>query len=63
MFTYIDPSVRERLIEAGKLIRIDRDGEWIAPDAEHRGGTSSILRPIPLPLPCGYAHHEVTWSA
>jgi len=63
MFTYIDPSVRERLIEAGKLIRIDRDGESIAPDAENGGGTISILGPIPLPLQFGDEHYEVQWYA
>ena len=63
MFTYIDPSVRERLIEAGKLIRIDRDGESIAPDAENGGGTISILGPIPLPLQFADEHYEVQWYA
>ncbi len=63
MFTYIDPSVREWLIEAGKLIRIDRDGESIAPDADNGGGTISILGPIPLPLTLGDEHYEVQWYA
>ncbi len=63
MFTYIDPSVRERLTEAGKLIRIDRDGESIAPDAENGGGTISILGPIPLPLQFGDEHYDVRWYA
>jgi GTP cyclohydrolase II len=53
MFTYIDPSVRQRLIEAGKLFRIDRDG----------AGTISALGPIPLPLQLGEQHIDVQWYA
>ena len=43
MFTYIDPTVRERLEAAGKLYRIDRIS----------GGTISVLGPIPMPLHIG----------
>ena len=32
MFTYIDPSVRERLLDAGKLLRIDSNGQPISAD-------------------------------
>ena len=64
MFTYIDPTVRERLVEAGKLVRINRDGEVIAPDHSSGGGGSiSILGPIPLPLAFGGKHYEVQWYA
>ena len=64
MFTYIDPTVRKRLIDAGKLVRIDRDGERIDPDATAGGGGSiSILGPIPLPLAFGDAHFDVQWYA
>jgi hypothetical protein len=52
MFTYIDPTVRERLVAAGKLILINRDGERLAPD-QSGGGSISILGPIPLPLAFG----------
>ena len=38
MFTYIDPTVRERLVEAGKFVRINSDGELIAPDHSPGGG-------------------------
>jgi len=53
MFTYIDPTVRERLVAAGKLFRIDRDG----------GGTISVLGPIPMPLQLGERHVDVQWYA
>jgi GTP cyclohydrolase II len=53
MFTYIDPTVRERLVAAGKLFRIDRDG----------GGTISVLGPIPMPLQLGDRHIDVQWYA
>ena len=64
MFTYIDPTVRERLVESGKLFRINRDGELIAADHSPGGGGSiSILGPIPLPLTFGDSHYEVQWFA
>jgi GTP cyclohydrolase II len=53
MFTYIDPTVRQRLIEAGKLFHIDRDST----------GTISVLGPIPLPLQVGENHIDVQWYA
>lgn len=52
MFTYIDPTVRERLAAAGKLFRIAADG-----------GTISVLGPIPLPLQHGDGHIDVHWYA
>ena len=64
MFTYIDPTVRERLVAAGKLVRINSDGELIAPDHSPGGGGSiSILGPIPLPLSFGEKHYDVQWYA
>lgn len=64
MFTYLDPTVRERLVAAGKLVRIDRDGREIALDAEHGGGGSiSILGPIPLPLMLDGKRYDVEWYA
>jgi GTP cyclohydrolase II len=53
MFTYIDPTVRERLEAAGKLYRIDR----------RDGGTISVLGPIPMPLHIGGRHVDVEWYA
>ena len=63
MFTYLDPSVRERLIGAGKLVRIDRSGATVAADRQGGGDTISILGPIPLPLTFGAAHYDVQWFA
>ena len=64
MFTYIDPTVRERLIAQQKLVRIDRDGQPIPFDqSSHGGGSISILGPIPLPLTLGDKHYEVQWYA
>ncbi len=65
MFTYIDPNVRSRLIEQGKLIRIDVQGQRSdddqVPDPEAR--EISILGPIPLPLERHGRHFEAQWYA
>jgi GTP cyclohydrolase II len=53
MFTYIDPTVRERLVAAGKFFKIDRIG----------GGTISVLGPIPMPLSVGGMDYSVQWFA
>jgi len=64
MFSYIDPSVRERLVAAGHLFRIDRDGNRLPEDAPTGSGqTVSILGPIPLPLDVGGRQIEVQWYA
>jgi GTP cyclohydrolase II len=64
MFTYIDPTVRERLVAAGKLVRVNRDGQEIPLDSEAGGGGSiSILGPIPLPLSIGGKRYLVDWYA
>lgn len=63
MFTYIDPTVRERLIAAGKFMRIDRDGTLLALDAKNSGDTISILGPIPLPLAFGTERFDAQWYA
>ena len=65
MFTYIDPNVRSRLIEQGKLIRIDADGKL--GDANQAPGSGAkainILGPIPLPLERHGRHFEAQWYA
>ena len=63
MFTYIDPTVRERLVEQGKLFRIDREGAVVPLDHPSGGGTISILGPIPMPLQLGGHHVDVEWYA
>ena len=64
MFTYLDPTVRKRLEEHGKLFQIDRDGDQVPADRRpHAGGGISMLGPIPLPLKlCGH-EVEVDWYA
>lgn len=65
MFTYIDPNVRARLMEQGKLIRIDSEGRPIgAEEAPLTGAAAiSILGPIPLPLERHGRHYDVQWYA
>ena len=64
MFTYIDPTVRERLAEQGTLFQIDRDGARIEPGSAATGGhTISILGPIPLPLRLCDIEVDVQWFA
>ena len=65
MFTYIDPTVRERLVEQGTLFQIDRDGCRVAvgqalPPGSH---SISILGPIPLPLELCGSNFDVQWYA
>ncbi len=65
MFTYIDPNVRARLIESGKLIRIDAEGQPTDADQAPDPGARaiSILGPIPLPLERHGKHFEALWYA
>ena len=65
MFSYIDPTVRERLIAQGKLIRIDAEGQSTDPNHAPEPGARalSILGPIPLPLERHGRHYEATWYA
>lgn len=65
MFTYIDPTVRERLVEQGSLIRIDSDGQVTDPHAAPEPGARaiSILGPIPLPMERHGHHYEGEWYA
>jgi GTP cyclohydrolase II len=63
MFTYLDPTVRERLLAAGKLVRIDRDGSAIQAGASNGGDTISILGPIPLPVAFGAERYHAEWYA
>ena len=64
MFTYIDPTVRERLTAQGKLFQIDRDGKRLEPGSTAPGGhTISVLGPIPLPLHLCESRYEVQWYA
>jgi GTP cyclohydrolase II len=65
MFTYIDPNVRTRLIEQGKLIRIDAEGRRTDANQApvHGARAISILGPIPLPLERRGRHYQAEWYA
>jgi GTP cyclohydrolase II len=65
MFTYLNPNVRKRLIEQGKLIRINGRGERIAAETGPPEGELSInlLGPIPLPIQLGELSMSVRWYA
>lgn len=63
MFTYIDPTVRQRLVAAGQLVRINRAGQTLAPDDANGGETISILGPIPLPIAFGNERFSAQWFA
>jgi len=65
MFTYIDPTVRERLIAQGKLIRINERGEAISLDAAPPPGQTSLsmLGPIPLPSRLAGSGLTLNWYA
>ena len=65
MFTYLNPEIRERLIQKGKLVRIDAKGDML--DARQPSSPDSfalnLLGPIPLPLGRGHKHPTVNWYA
>ena len=65
MFTYIDPKVRSRLIEQGRLTRIDGRGRLLDAGAAVPENTHAIniLGPIPLPLALGEISMTVDWYA
>lgn len=52
MFTYINPEIRKKLIERGKLVRIDAAGNKQPLDGSPADGelAINILGPIPLPI-------------
>lgn len=55
MFAYIDPSAREELRAAKKLIRIDAHGRLVPVDgsSEDSDLTLNVLGPIPMPIQIG----------
>lgn len=64
MFSYIDPTVRERLAANGTLFRIDQNGRLVAPgEVADPGPTISILGPIPLPMQSGGDNLTANWYA
>lgn len=65
MFTYLNPTVRERLIADGKLIRIDQDGQRLDPRAPvpNTGTAINLIGPIPLPIALPSVQMKVQWYA
>jgi GTP cyclohydrolase II len=65
VFTYLNPDVREKLIDHGKLIRIDDHGNRLDPrlPAPTEGIAINMLGPIPLPLGRGERRPTVSWYA
>ncbi|MEL6214130.1 MAG: GTP cyclohydrolase II [Pseudomonadota bacterium] len=65
MFTYLDPAVRQRLVNENKLRRINRTGERLPIDETPMPGQLSInlLGPIPLPVSRNGWHHTFQWYA
>jgi GTP cyclohydrolase II len=65
MFTYLNPAVRARLAEAGKLFRIDRQGHRLPIDQPPPEGELAInvLGPIPLPVSLDDQQFTVQWYA
>jgi len=65
VFTYLNPEIRERLIDEGKLIRIDAKGQRLDPRAQPPTDSLALnlLGPIPLPLGIGAAPTTAAWYA
>jgi GTP cyclohydrolase II len=65
MFAYIDPSIRERLIETGQLIRIDARGKPIDVDSVSADSdlTLNVVGPIPMPVDIGEGNSVFQWYA
>lgn len=65
MFSYIDPTIRARLVAQGRLIRVDSSGAVLAADAvsERPGAILNVLGPIPLPMDVGGKQETFKWYA
>ncbi|MEM7467593.1 MAG: GTP cyclohydrolase II [Pseudomonadota bacterium] len=65
MFTYINPEVRSRLIERGKLVRINSSGQKISATKPPPEGdvAINILGPIPLPISLDDIEMSAEWYA
>ena len=65
MFAYIDPTVRQRLVDQNRLVRIDARGnllglEQTAPEGQH---AINVLGPIPLPVDLKQGEVTLDWYA
>ena len=65
MFTYLDPTIRSRLINEEKLIRIDYEGNRLDSDAPQAPGEIiiNLLGPIPMPIDTLEGRIFVQWYA
>lgn len=65
MFTYLDPSIRRRLIKEEKLIRIGYEGEQLDSEAPQAPGEViiNLLGPIPMPIDTLEGRIIVQWYA
>lgn len=65
MFTYLNPDVRKRLIEQGKLVRINSEGELIDVATPEAPGEYAVnlLGPIPMPVNLRSIQTTVQWYA
>ena len=65
MFTYLNPNIRTRLENEGKLTRINRRGELISDQNPVSPGEQiiNLLGPIPLPLRMSGKEYQATWFA
>jgi GTP cyclohydrolase II len=65
MFTYLDPTVRQRLLEQGKLVCVRSDGQAVPQDTSPPDDARaiSVLGPIPLPIDCGDVEYVPDWYA
>ena len=65
MFTYLDPSIRRRLIKEEKLIRIGYEGEQLDSEAPQAPGEViiNLLGPIPMPIDTLEGRIIVRWYA
>ncbi len=65
MFTYLDPDIRQQLIDSGKLVRINRHGNPVADKntMPQDDRVINLLGPIPLPLKLGGSDYPADWYA
>jgi len=65
MFTYLDPDIRQQLIESGKLVRIARDGKLVDDKKVPVAGELiiNLLGPIPLPIKLHGQNYQANWYA
>lgn len=65
MFTYLNPDIRQQLIDNGKLFRIARDGALVDGQTTLPADelVINLLGPIPLPLKMGEQSYQADWYA